>query len=366
MSGVDRVVAQANAKPSDRTPVIPRRLVKLNCDYKRDQHRGNTGCFFTTRVLRGTPALSVFTPGRLYPRLTPLGELVKRLFFHLAEIHPDVVRIDRYAIMPDHIHFCFYLLAYSKRTPVQLVTSTLHLIEKEAREQFGIDRLWELEGELTICYSRKTYDDKNRYTRENYSRWHLDHEARAQAHPHTVSHARLDPAYEWEGYGNLLLLNGGPFLPAYVSRAVTQEEFTRFAKTAVVLVKQGWTLVGGFVSERERALLDAVLKGASESRVIQVAAMKLRDRKLPATFAKLFYEGRFLRVTSTGEEACTRAICVWHNLWAESLCRTWRESALRFLRSRLADPARRAAAEAFIATWPAPDPRKYSGPRPLP
>ncbi len=131
----------------------PTRWIHLRCDYKRDLHRANTGCFFTIRLHREAPPLSKFLPSIYQPMLTPLGVLVEQSIRKIESLHPTVVRLDNTVLMPDHLHLCFFIQEVSRQTPLQLLTSFLVFAQKAAKEQQGIEHLWELPGDLWVCYS---------------------------------------------------------------------------------------------------------------------------------------------------------------------------------------------------------------------
>ncbi len=279
----------------------PTRMIRLRCDYRRDLHLGNTGCFFTIRLHPLAPALSHFEPGVFMPQLTPLGEMVKDYFMKMQSLHPEYVRIDSYVFMPDHVHICFYILKESRQTPLQYLVAALNFSNNTAQKTFAIPQLWNVPGDLWVCYSREMYSQKNVYTRGNIARWHMDHEEQTLSHPHRIRHPRLNEAYPWECYGNIALLDENRFLPCYISRAMTPNQIKTFTRLAITLARENWVLVGGFVSPSERQLLDEIREAVPQPRIIQVAATKLNDKKLPARLADLFYKRLFLRLTGCNE-----------------------------------------------------------------
>ncbi len=337
-------------------------------DYKRDLHRAGVGYFFTIRFHSSVPKVSFLEKGRDFPTLTPLGRLVEAELRGIKVRHEGRISVEMYAIMEDHLHACLWVEREIKRSPLQILTTMMRFVEKGAQEQFGIVKLWELPGTLYVCYSTAMYQQKKKYTLGNVTRWRLECERPECAHPHLLKHAKLDCQYAWEGYGNEALLDEERFLPCYITHAASDHDVELFTRLAVRLAEEGWVLVGGFVSERERALLKEVQAVVGESRVIHLAATCLKDQKLPAQLASALYRRTFLRLTSAeGQGACERPLCVWQNLWAEAFCGAWRQGVLAHFKALPeCSVAQLRNLEAFLNRWQSPQASKYRGPRALP
>ncbi len=300
----------------------PTRWILLKGNFRDDLHRGHKGYFFTIRCHPSVPALTRIEPTRLMPLLNPIGKLLRDQLLLLEAKHPEV-KVETYAILPDHLHLCLWVAQRTPRTPLQLLTTFLLFSEKDAQQQFKIDTLWQRPGQLFACHSTKSYQQKKKYTLGNITRWHLEAEQKVNPHPHRLTHPKLDPAYAWEGYGAETLLNEEEVLPCYISHRTPDADVARFTRLAITLAQTGWTLVGGFVSPRERALLQAV-RAVCNPTLIHLAATALKDQKLPAQLASALYRQTTLRLTSAeGAETCQRNLCVWQNLWAEHFCGDW-------------------------------------------
>ncbi len=343
----------------------PNRWILQVGDYKRDLHRASTGYFFTIRFLPSVPKMSYLEPSYFMPKLTPPGQIIEKKLLALEASQHGNVKLGPYAIMEDHLHVCLWVEKETPRTPIQLLTSMMRFAEKEIREQFGIDKLWALPGTLYICYSTEMYRQKKAYTIGNLTRWHMEMEQSEAAHPHPLVHPKLDTRYQWEGYGNEALLDGECFLPCYITHTATDEDIALFTRLAIKLAQEGWTLIGGFVSPRERQLLCDV-QAVCTPHVIHLAATRLEDQKLPAKLASSLYRQTFLRLTSAeGVTTCERSLCVWQNLWAEALCGDWRQRVLDHFKAH-ATPAQQENLTRFLTRWQSPKTFKYKGLRPLP
>ncbi len=342
----------------------PPRAIELYGDYTRDLHSGRVGYNFTIRVKEGSPPLSEIRENAPEPILTPLG---KTVFEQVHNAFPAEIWVRSAVFMPDYIHLFLWVKTPLKLTILQILAKSLLFSEKHAREAHGIETLWQRPGHLFQCYSLEVLQQKIAYNRGNVLRWKMDHNHRMLSHPHLVSHPKLSPAYNWEGYGELGLLDCEHFLPCYISSATSDDAVAHFTRLAIKLATAGWVLVGGFVSERERALLTAV-RAATSPCVIHLSATRLKDEKVPAKLAEALYTGRFLRLTSAeGATICTRELCVWHNLWAETFCGDWRaEVKAHFNADHALTEAQVSYIHRFLTQWPSPRASKYHGPRPLP
>ncbi len=346
----------------------PPRWIELSGDCRRDLHAPKVGYNFTVRVAPGVPALSQIELAHPRPILTALGQLVEKHFKDtLITRQQGAIWNKSLVIMPDHLHFCIWVNARIKMTINQYFTKAMLFAEKDARQTFGLERLWNRPGDLFVCYSWETFQQKIAYNEANIARWKMDHQKRHLSHPHVLSpHPRLDAAYTWEGYGDTSLLDAADILPCYISSRAGEAEVARFTRLAIRLARAGWVLAGGFVSPQERALLRQVREKVAV-KAIHVAATRLADEKMPAKLAKELYAGRFLRLTSAEQETnCTRALCVWHNLWVDALCGDWRARVQAYFVSQAVREQQLANLVRFLAGWGAPNPKRYYGPRALP
>ncbi len=329
-------------------------MIEMYGDAKRDLRSERVGYNFTIRVLPGTPPLSRILNHRTTPELTPIGAVVAR---KITEVLPKDIWIKSLVIMPDHLHLCLWIHAPLKLTILQLLAKVLVFSEKEICAAHALSGIWQRPGHLFQCFSKEVFLQKIAYDQGNILRWKMDHNMRELSHPHRITHSKLDPAYAWEGYGNLELLDGTHFLPCYISRRASDDAVAHFTNLALKLAQTGWTLIGGFVSERERQLLHTVREKITP-RIIHLAATRLEDCKVSAQLAKALYEGRFLRLTSAKMDTCTRERCVWHNLWAEHFCGQWRDAVEAHFRQRAPlTPQQATYIHDFLTRWPSPRPK---------
>lgn len=275
--------------------------------------------------------------------------------------------IKSFVLMPDHMHCCIWVNERLPQSIKQYLTKALIFSQREAEKSFRISGLWSLPAHLFMCYTWEVFQQKIAYNEANVARWKMDHFQRTLSHPHLLNpHPKLTPSIAWQGFGHLSLLDEPHLLPCYISSSATPKQIDIFTRLARGLLRDGWGFVGGFVSPQERALLTA-LRTQSNPAILHVAATRLPEEKVPAQLANALTKGRFLRITSAEErETCTRELCVWHNLWIETLCLHWRRRVLDAFCAHAITPTQKANLIAFLQHWPSPSPASYHGPRALP
>ncbi len=334
----------------------PPRWVELSGDCKRDLRAGKVGYHFTIRVTRKTIPLSRIELAEPMPILTAAGEMINRHFTNVMVTNTcGAIAFKSFVIMPDHLHLCFWVDKPLKFTVLQLLTKGLIFADKALRENHGLALEWQKPGHLFICYSWKRFIEKIEYDNANVERWKMDHSLPFLSHPHIIKgHPKLDSQYQWQGYGELALLNRELMFPCYISHSAPDGDVEKYVRLAVYLARNGWVLVGGFISPRERELWRAI-REIKTAKIIHVAATRLEDKKVPAKLAANLYSRRFLRITSAGEITnCTRTLCVRNNLWIEKLCGNWRDKVISHFREIGSDEAKMAALGAFLKRWKSP------------
>lgn len=173
--------------------------------------------------------------------------------------------------------------------------------------------------------------------------------------PFGPPHPRLDPRYAWDADGSLALLDT-PLLPGYVSRRAADADVVRYTRMALRLCAEGWTLAGGFVGARERALLDTLARALPGLRVIRFEPSPFAECRLTAASLAAIRGGRLLRLTTAAaDEVCTRALCVRHNRLAEALAGPWRTAVeAHFARAPETTSVQLGHLRDWLTAWPSP------------
>jgi hypothetical protein len=106
------------------------------------------------------------------------------------------------------------------------------------------------------------------------------------------------------------------------------EQIENLERQALRVAQNGGVIVGGFISQAEKALLKALYAKVPMLKLIRLVPHTLNDYKPPAHVVDAFAQGRRLLLTSEPNisegEMCRREVCVRHNAVAELLAATSR------------------------------------------
>ena len=115
-------------------------------------------------------------------RLTPIGEIVEK--YLLSSENIPGVKIDRYVIMPDHIHIIIFLNPneYLKRkdgssrapTPTnEMLPHIVSALKRFCNKEIG-NNIFQRGYIEHIIRDRQDYEEHLRYIRDNPARWYYD------------------------------------------------------------------------------------------------------------------------------------------------------------------------------------------------
>ena len=150
-------------------------------DYSKPGYYFVTICVEDGHEILGTFDVGATVPGRppLYDehlkiKLTPLGITIKEI---LDFTNDNIVRIDKYIIMPNHIHMIIVLKSKAGigadsagdrgRSPLQYVVRN---IKSYITKQAGYS-IWQKSFYDRIIRSRKEYENICKYIEENPQKW---------------------------------------------------------------------------------------------------------------------------------------------------------------------------------------------------
>ena len=283
-----------------------------------------TGRYFVTMVTEGRqPVLSVICQGG-YARWTEVGQCVNDEIHALTEKWP--IAIDRLAIMPDHIHLCFRVTENLNQSILKILSSCRSFEQKEAGFNSDTKRLWERKYRLFVAFNREAYGRCIDYTAANPLRWWLTHHHSKILTPQMVEHALLPSEFQWQAVGHLTLLESPLFFPIIIHRKDTPEQVAQLASQALRVAQNGGVIVGGFISQAEKALLKALYAKVPDLKLIRLVPHTLSGYKPPARVVDAFAQGRRLLLTSVPgvqeDETCSRVVCLRHNAVAEHFAET--------------------------------------------
>ena len=276
--------------------------------------------------------------------LSPFGaEVLAAIEFTFSKA-PDFTLFGR-TVLPDHCHFRFYLApgvenaraaALINKTVGRFKSYTTHLYQTKYS---GVGVLWQEGFHDWLCMSREMIDSVERYIEYNALKWWLrngdGHSLMALHEP--LKSPRIGHAEYWRGIGAVELLeiggHGGPpaqegelasdvqksrpsaggdspMVSLRVSRRCSARDIAALIER--IAAKAGEiTVISGFISPGERAVLDALLANPT-ARLIKVSPYALpHDYTPPVTLMPAISEGR-LAIIARGNspEEISRAACL--------------------------------------------------------
>ena len=288
----------------------------------------------------------VIAPGAM--KLSPFGEeVLKAIEFTFAKA-PGFALFG-HTVLPDHCHFRFYLEpGVENAKAAALINSvvgrfksyTTHLYQKKYG---GVGVLWQEGFHDWLCMSRDMIDSVERYIAYNALKWWLRNGGgRALMALHEpLKSPRLGQSEYWRGIGAVGLLEIGdrggspalegelasavsnsrpsaggeprPMVSLRVSRRCSANDVSEVVRR--ISAKAGEiTIISGFISPGERAVLDALLANPA-ARLVKVSPYALpHDYAPPVTLMPAISEGR-LAIIARGNspEEISRAACLDYN-----------------------------------------------------
>lgn len=250
---------------------------------------------------------------------SPLGKLViEALQFAFAR-RPQFKLIE-FVVMPDHLHFLFHLCAgLEQRAAIKEINTligrfksyTAYLWHQVSGESGS---LWQQGFHDWICLSREMIDAVIRYIRYNPLKWELrNYRHLVQLHEPLKS-PRLGLKEYWRGLGAIEILNEERAMVSLrVSRQCNQQEVADVV--ARVSAKAGeFSVISGFISGGERAVLDALLANPT-AKIIKIMPYALaHDYSPPVTLMPAISEGRLAIIARGNSPAeISRNACLDYN-----------------------------------------------------
>ena len=129
----------------------------------------NRRCLFSTIVGRGLAPAEV--------QYTAYGEIAQKQLFLLEERYPTL-HIDRFVIMPNHIHAILLLEeaagASPRSTLTDIVCAYKSLTTRECKKVSPIDKLFQTSFYEHVIRGQADYDEIVEYIMNNPKQWELD------------------------------------------------------------------------------------------------------------------------------------------------------------------------------------------------
>lgn len=264
--------------PYNRRPLHPNFLKRrIGHDYNRPARylitimkAPETGVL--SRVV-GNPAFRHPHPDAPVTRLTEEGGFVENALAKWCGQYPQI-RIEKYAIMPDHVHICLFVHAYLK---CGLSRAVANLMGKSTRVRY--DSLpEESRPEMMPPFFSKGFNDRIAYDDVQWER----QQKYVEDNPRRYLIKRLFPEYyrnvwivsigDWQFYavGNVFLLKNPDIQAVRFSRKFREDEFERYVVNWKKCVENTGVLVSPFIHPKEKEIRDySISNGTSIIRICE-------------------------------------------------------------------------------------------------
>ena len=154
-----------------------RKHPRLDCyDYSSDGYYFVTICTQNRRCLLSNIVGREHAPAEKEVEYTELGKIAEQQL-HLLEKRYSCIKIDRYVIMPNHIHAVFIISsnaagASPRPTLTDIVCAYKSLTTKECRKVGFSEKLFQSSFYEHIIRGQDDYDEIIKYICDNPSQWY--------------------------------------------------------------------------------------------------------------------------------------------------------------------------------------------------
>lgn len=290
------------------------------------------------KPLLGNLVIPANNPEQAHVDLTPFGKEIKDCVKTIPDHHPEI-QILAMRIMPDHVHFILHVkrkMEIGIRAVMRGFWQGAKTIGRAYTSSIDPDGIRNNERRIDPIFSEKPF------IRPMSRHGQLQAMIRyVQMNPQRLATKRLKPGYfyvqehveiggrEYSAVGNAKLLQAAHYMPVHVRSTMIDEaahgdnkRLRDYMNGCVLAAREGAVMVSPFISDKEKAVLDVLLK--EKHNVIYIADNGFRDYYKPS--ASLFDSvaaGRVLILSpweyDAGKKHVIRAECVAMNQMAEEI-----------------------------------------------
>lgn len=231
-------------------------------------------------------------------KLTEDGAVVERALQIWQEKYPQL-RVERYVIMPDHVHVCVFVHSYLKPGLSRAVSNLMGKATRLRHDSLPE----EIRPKEMVSFFSKGYNDRIAFTNEQWMR-QLDYVA---DNPRRYLIKKIFPEYyrnvwivtsgerSFHAMGNIFLLKNPDMQAVRFSRRFSNEEYENYIVFWKRCVANMGVLVSPFIHPKEKEMRKyAVENGAS---IIRICEKGFEERFAPqGEEFELMAEGRLLLV----------------------------------------------------------------------
>lgn len=227
----------------------------------------------------------------IIPKHSQLGELIIKEIKDIPSFHPEL-KVIRFVIMPDHIHFVLEVRTRLKRKLGRILAPFFGACSKHYMALCGLPELKTLFQPFNdrIIYNYPQLDRAVKYVEDNPRRLIIKRKFpdlfRRYLHLEIAGH-------EYAAYGNIFLLKEIWLLPVRIHRRWSEAEFKAYKEDCHVNISKGAIPISPAIHSAEKEILnDAIKMGSS---VIFLTDRGFSERYKPSgSRFDLCAEGRLL------------------------------------------------------------------------
>lgn len=213
----------------------------------------------------------------IIPNHSPLGEAIKHEILDIPVHHPEM-RILRFVVMPDHIHFVLDVKERLKRKLGSELAGFFGACSKASSKFQGPDEVKTLFTPFfeRIIFTKEQLDRAIKYVEDNPRRYILK-----KRNPELFKrylHLKI-AGHEYAAFGNIFLLRELYLLPVRVHRRWSEEEFHRYSEYCEGEIDNGAVPITPGIHRAEKAILDYAKKNGG--RMIILKDQGFEDRFKP-------------------------------------------------------------------------------------
>lgn len=227
----------------------------------------------------------------MIPDHTPLGEAIKNEILDIPAHHPEM-RIHRFVVMPDHIHFVLQVKERLKRMLGRELAGFFGACSKANSSMLGVQEVRTLFAPYfeRIIFTHEQLDRAIKYVEDNPRRYILK-----KRNPYLFRrYLHLDIAGdEYAAFGNIFLLRELHLLPVRIHRRWSQEEFRSYSEYCEEEIDKGAVAITPGIHPAERAILDYARKNGGSMIILKDQGFEDRFKPQGSDF-DLCAEGRLL------------------------------------------------------------------------
>lgn len=254
----------------------------------------------TATTFPGSPALSSMPDidlselkkgEMIIPTHSQLGEFVMKEIKDIPSFHPEL-KIIRFVIMPDHIHFVLEVRTRLKRKLGRILAPFFGACSKHYMALCGLPELKTLFQPFNdrIIYNYPQLDRAIKYVEDNPRRLIIKRKFpdlfRRYLHLEIAGH-------EYAAYGNIFLLKGIFLLPVRIHRRWSEQEFADYKNKCRIEISQGAIPISPAIHKIEKEIINYAIEAGGSVILLRDQGFEERFKPNGRKF-DLCAEGRLL------------------------------------------------------------------------